>query len=34
MSIYEMLKAKWSEAGIAVNDAVAAAALDRFEKKS
>jgi hypothetical protein len=33
MSIYEMLRAKWLEAGIAVKDAVAPAALDRFEKK-
>jgi len=33
MSIYERLKAKWLEAGIAGKDAVAPATLDRFEKK-
>lgn len=33
MSIYEMLRAKWLEAGIAVQDGIAPAALDRLEKK-
>jgi hypothetical protein len=33
MSIYEMLRAKWIAAGVAVNDPITPAALDRFEKK-
>jgi cell wall assembly regulator SMI1 len=33
MSSYEMLRVKWMEAGVAVNDPASPAALDRFEKK-
>lgn len=33
MSIYEMLRAKWIAAGVAVNDPATPVALDRFEKK-
>ena len=33
MSIYQLLRARWLEAGIAVNDPVTQAALDHFEEK-